>query len=287
MRFSRVGGPTRLWEPSRFSRVSSICCGQLRCIYFFRLIVAHPQWATRTVQNVTFVPPDYFLLFFGYVATQLALQFHQESSQMVCSYSCVYIYRYTHICTYMYMYIYRYMLGCNLWGGGGNLSKVKRLVWNCVGTRKWLFSGFSCFLTNAKFFLRAPWGKPLLRHTFWRHSSPPPVASNRGDWNLVWSLREDFFFKNHPAKFFLWTPFVKPLLRGTQRAIPLLHPDICKCIHNRSHLGWHFRMLSKLKVQSSNVSFHWNVAKETFELWALSFRKCHPKWDWLYLFVWE
>jgi len=41
--------------------------------------------------------------------------------------------------------------------------------------------------------------------------------------------------------------------------------------------------VSKLKAQSSNVSFHWNVVKETFELWALSFRKCHPKWDWLYL----
>jgi len=40
--------------------------------------------------------------------------------------------------------------------------------------------------------------------------------------------------------------------------------------------------VSKLKAQSSNVSFHWNVAKETCELWALSFRKCHPKWDWLY-----
>jgi len=24
------------------------------------------------------------------------------------------------------------------------------------------------------------------------------------------------------------------------------------------------------------------LAKETVELWALSFRKCHPKWDWLY-----
>ena len=41
--------------------------------------------------------------------------------------------------------------------------------------------------------------------------------------------------------------------------------------------------VSKLKAQSSNVSFHWNVAKETFELWALSFWKCHPKWDWLYV----
>ena len=41
--------------------------------------------------------------------------------------------------------------------------------------------------------------------------------------------------------------------------------------------------VSKLKAQSSNVFFHCNVAKETFELWALSFRKCHPKWDWLYM----
>jgi len=41
--------------------------------------------------------------------------------------------------------------------------------------------------------------------------------------------------------------------------------------------------VSKLKAQSANVSFHWNVAKETFELWVLSFRKCHPKWDWLYI----
>jgi len=31
------------------------------------------------------------------------------------------------------------------------------------------------------------------------------------------------------------------------------------------------KALSKLKAQSSNVSFPWNVAKETFELWALSF----------------
>ena len=31
------------------------------------------------------------------------------------------------------------------------------------------------------------------------------------------------------------------------------------------------KALSKLKAHSSNVSFHWNVAKETFELWALSF----------------
>jgi len=43
--------------------------------------------------------------------------------------------------------------------------------------------------------------------------------------------------------------------------------------------------VSKLKAQSSNVCLHWNVAKETFELRALSFRKCHPTWDWLYDFT--
>jgi len=32
------------------------------------------------------------------------------------------------------------------------------------------------------------------------------------------------------------------------------------------------KALSKLKAQSSKVSFHWHVAKETFELWALSFK---------------
>ena len=45
------------------------------------------------------------------------------------------------------------------------------------------------------------------------------------------------------------------------------------------------KAVSKLKAQSSNGSFHWNVAKETFELWALRFRKWHPKWDWLYIFT--
>jgi len=36
------------------------------------------------------------------------------------------------------------------------------------------------------------------------------------------------------------------------------------------------------KAQSSNVSFATFWWKEVFELWAWSFRKCHPKWDWLY-----
>jgi len=38
------------------------------------------------------------------------------------------------------------MLGCNNGGGGGNFSKVKRLVRKGVGTPKRSFSGFSCFL---------------------------------------------------------------------------------------------------------------------------------------------
>jgi len=47
---------------------------------------------------------------------------------------------------------------------------------------------------------------------------------------------------------------------------------LCKYSLCHLHLGWHFRKsFSKLKTQSSNVSFHWNVAKETFELWTLSF----------------
>jgi len=35
------------------------------------------------------------------------------------------------------------MLGCNNGGGGGNFSKVKRLVAKWIGTRKRLLSGFS------------------------------------------------------------------------------------------------------------------------------------------------
>ena len=44
--------------------------------------------------------------------------------------------------------------------------------------------------------------------------------------------------------------------------------------YRQCRMGWHFRKLfqsSELKAPSSNVSFHWNVVKETFELWALSF----------------
>jgi len=55
------------------------------------------------------------------------------------------------------------------------------------------------------------------------------------------------------------------------------------CMYSRSHLGWHFRMLFQSSKLKASMSFfiHWNVTKETFELWALSFRKGRPKWDWL------
>ena len=42
------------------------------------------------------------------------------------------------------------------------------------------------------------------------------------------------------------------------------------------------KAFSKLKAQNSNFSFPWNVARESFELWVLNFRKCHLKWDRLY-----
>jgi hypothetical protein len=40
------------------------------------------------------------------------------------------------------------VLGCNNGGGGGNLSKVKRLVAKWIGTRKRLFSVFQAPLAG-------------------------------------------------------------------------------------------------------------------------------------------
>jgi len=50
---------------------------------------------------------------------------------------------------------------------------------------------------------------------------------------------------------------------------------------------WNFRKLF-FKAQSPTVSFHWNVAKETLELWALGFETAFEnvtpwKWDRLYI----
>ena len=38
------------------------------------------------------------------------------------------------------------------------------------------------------------------------------------------------------------------------------------------------KALSKLKARSSNVSFHWNVAKETLDLWAFSLKQHSKTW---------
>ena len=64
----------------------------------------------------------------------------------------------------------------------------------------------------------------------------------------------------------------------------------CKYIYSQSHLGWHFRKaLSKLKAQSSKLERLFSpkrgkrgVRALSFELWN-SIRKCHPKWDRLYI----
>ena len=62
-------------------------------------------------------------------------------------------------------------------------------------------------------------------------------------------------------------------------------------MYSQSHLGWHFRMLfqsSKLKARTSLFTGTWQKRRSSFELWALSFKKWHPKWDWLYIDVfWE
>ena len=42
--------------------------------------------------------------------------------------------------------------------------------------------------------------------------------------------------------------------------------------------------VSSLKFKARTSLFTENVAKEMFELWALSFRKWHPKWYWLYFY---
>jgi len=50
------------------------------------------------------------------------------------------------------------IIGCNNGGGGGNFSKIKRLVATWVGTWKRLFSGFFAawvgFLLRRSFFQR-------------------------------------------------------------------------------------------------------------------------------------
>ena len=79
-------------------------------------------------------------------------------------------------------------------------------------------------------------------------------------------------------------PFLSHLLLSPMYTF-VQNCSVSRAVSNRESrypLGVTFsNAVSKLKAQSPNVSFHWNVAKEMFELWALSFRKCHPEWDWL------
>jgi len=69
----------------------------------------------------------------------------------------------------------------------------------------------------------------------------------------------------------VYTAILLPIPLPIWRIRPYTHDTI---VWQGQHipLGVTFsKALSQLKAQSSNVSFHWNVAKETVELWVLSF----------------
>ena len=74
------------------------------------------------------------------------------------------------------------------------------------------------------------------------------------------------------GKEFLWTKF-KAVERVIGSNCTLLTTMVgWKCFVQPIPFGLKFsKALSKLKAQSSKPSFYWNLAKETFELWALSF----------------
>jgi len=69
-----------------------------------------------------------------------------------------------------------------------------------------------------------------------------------------------------------------------------LPTQLCLCTHSQSYLGWHFqKALSKLKARSSKLErlFSLKRGKRDVRAWSLNFerafRKCHPKWDRLYM----
>ena len=154
-----------------------------------------------------------------------------------------------------------------------------------------------------------PQGDPVCRGKHRAHTTKYGALLTK-NWSLLWmsGTRLDrpmiFLRKN---VYFYWKSGLVPRNMGLLwQKIDLCYESAATnwidrlCIHSLrresskhnyyslSHLGWHFRMLfQSSKLKNSNVSFHWNVAKETFELWALSFRKCHPKWDWLYIISWR
>jgi len=59
---------------------------------------------------------------------------------------------------------------------------------------------------------------------------------------------------------------------------------------HQSHLEWYFRMLfqswkllaRRSRLQTETCLCFCEKRRSSFEIWVLSFRKCHPTWDWVY-----
>ena len=94
------------------------------------------------------------------------------------------------------------MVGCNNGGGGGNFSKVKRLVWKCIWTRKQLFSGK--FLFPIWDFRKAgTFPQKLLAHkTTYTYLSP-----SMGCWNIQENLESDLFWADYARFCVDFSPF--------------------------------------------------------------------------------
>jgi len=71
-----------------------------------------------------------------------------------------------------------------------------------------------------------------------------------------------------------------------------MHMYTCTCIH--MHIYTHAqpiprgvkssKALSKLKARTSLLTETWQKRRSSFELWY-SIQKCHPTWDWLYIYL--
>ena len=83
------------------------------------------------------------------------------------------------------------VLGCNNGVGGGNFSKVKRLVQKWIGTRKRLFSRFSSFLPRVWDFRT----QELFPRTYFTHKTTYSYLSLLiGCWNIQENLDADLFW---------------------------------------------------------------------------------------------
>jgi len=80
-------------------------------------------------------------------------------------------------------------LRCNNGGGGGNFSKVKRLVRKCKGTRKRLFSRFFFFLQYPRGILETQEFVP--RTDFTQKTSYAHVSLLMGCWNIQENLESN------------------------------------------------------------------------------------------------